>query len=144
MESWVIFVMLATLLMVRGWLRSKRSGRAGRSSRHYSRYSLPTEARPTLQELDPERTLHQSRCRWCKAHLFVPLRDTRLEANPWRVTWRCEQCGRRTRALITPQLVPVLLQQDRAFGMAISRREVEDWELADLDELSVAVEEELW
>jgi len=87
--------------------------------------------------------LHQAQCRWCRSRLYVPLRDTRLEVNPWRVTWRCAACQRRTRALIADELVPVLLQQDRCFGMAISMREVHDFEYADVDELSTAVAEEL-
>jgi len=138
-----IFVVLAIWQTVKGWLRWKRSGRVGRSSRRYSRSSQPIAARPTLPELDPDRTLHQARCRWCRARMFVPLRETRLEADPWRVTWICGRCGRRTRALVADELVELLLGQDRCYGMAISRRECEDWALADLDDLAVAVEEEL-
>ncbi|HEY7823475.1 MAG TPA: hypothetical protein VIG24_11595 [Acidimicrobiia bacterium] len=59
------------------------------------------------------------------------------------MTWRCSGCGRRTRVKVADALVPMLLQQDRPFGMAISMREVEDFADAGLDELSEAVAEEL-
>ena len=44
---------------------------------------------------------------------------------------------------LADELVELLLGQDRCYGMAISRRECEDWALVDLDDLAVAVEEEL-
>lgn len=96
-----------------------------------------------MPEWDPERTMHQSTCRWCHAVRYVPLRESRLEEGPWRLTWRCGECGRRTRVAVAPVLIPVLLQQDRVYGMAISMREVEDFEGADLDDFAAAVAEEL-
>jgi hypothetical protein len=44
---------------------------------------------------------------------------------------------------VAPVLIPVLLRQDRVYGMAISMREVEDFEEADLDDFAAAVAEEL-
>lgn len=143
MESWVIYVALATWLTARGWLRSRLFGRAGRSSRRFNRYSQPTAARSILPELDPDRTLHQATCRWCDAREYVPLRVCRLEARPWRLTWQCASCNRRTRVRVAPEVLPMLLQQDRAFGMAISRREVEDFADAGLVELEQAILDEL-
>lgn len=94
--------------------------------------------------LDPERTMHQSPCRWCGVRDYVPLRDSRLEAGPWRLTWECVSCGRRSRVRVAAEILPTLLQLDRAFGMAISRREVEDFADANLAELEQAIMEELW
>jgi hypothetical protein len=44
---------------------------------------------------------------------------------------------------LAEELVPMLLTQDRAYGMAISIREVEDFEHADLEDLAAAFVEEL-
>jgi hypothetical protein len=87
--------------------------------------------------------MHHSRCQWCKAQVYVPLRRSRLEAGPWRLTWRCDVCGKQARTRVADGIVGTLLEQDRVHGMAISRREVEDFADADLDELAAAVDAEL-
>ena len=135
---------LAIWLTVKGWLRWKRSDRGALSSAHYSPSSPPTGAKPILPELDPDRTLHQSVCRWCRVQAYVPLRECRLEEGPWRLTWKCGHCRRWTRVRVAPQVLPMLLQQQRRFGMAIARREVADFAEAGLDELEAAIVEELW
>lgn len=96
-----------------------------------------------MPELDPDRTLLQSACRFCKHVSMVPLRDARLEAGPWRVVWRCGSCLRMARTRVADEILPMMLQQDRPFGTAISQREVEDFADADLAELHAAVEGEL-
>lgn len=96
-----------------------------------------------MPALDPNRTLLQSACRFCKQVSMVPLRDARLEAGPWRVVWRCEACSRMSRTRVAPEILPMMLDQDRPYGTAISQREVEDFADADLAELQAAVEGEL-
>jgi len=96
-----------------------------------------------LADADPERIGHQSVCENCDAQVVVPFRVTRLERRPWRLTWWCQVCGRQSRALVPPELVPVLVEWDRAFGTSLSLREVAEWAQADADELARAVEDEL-
>lgn len=73
----------------------------------------------------------------------MPFRVTRVERRPWRLVWWCEVCGRQARALVPPELVPVFVEWDRAFGTSLSLREVAEFVDVDLDELGRAVEEEL-
>lgn len=143
MRSSGISVELAILLTVSVRLLWKRCVRAARSYRRYSRSLQRTEARSTLPELDPNRTLLQSTCRFCRSVTMVPLREARLEAGPWRMVWRCAHCERMSRTRVAPEVLPMLLQQDRPGGTAISQREVEDFADADLAELAAAVEVEL-
>jgi len=143
MRWWEICVVIVIWLMVKRWLRWRRSVHAGRSYRH-SKVSLqPTEPRPTLPELDPDKTLHHSVCHWCRTRLYVPLRRCRLEERPWRLTWTCEVCGNPARVLVADDALGMLLAQDRAGGMAISKREVADFASVSVDELADAAAEEL-
>ena len=71
------------------------------------------------------------------------MRDTRLERRPWRLVWWCRVCGRQSRALVHPELVPMLTGWDKAFGMSLSMREVAEMVAVDLDELNRAIEDEL-
>jgi hypothetical protein len=73
----------------------------------------------------------------------VPMQRTRLERRPWRIVWWCAVCGRQSRAMVAPELVPVLVAWDRAGGMSLSMREVAEMVQVDLDELNRAVEDEL-
>lgn len=71
------------------------------------------------------------------------MQRTRIERRPWRLVWWCVVCGRQSRALIPPELVPTFIEWDRAYGTALSMREVADMVSVDLDELNAAVEDEL-
>jgi hypothetical protein len=73
----------------------------------------------------------------------VPMRWTRLERRPWRLVWMCQVCGRQSRSLCPPELVPVFVAWDRAGGMSLSMREVAQLVNVDLDELNQAIEDEL-
>jgi hypothetical protein len=68
---------------------------------------------------------------------------TRLERRPWRLVWWCHVCGRLSRALCPPELVPVFVGWDRAGGTSLSLREVAELVSVDLDELNAAIEDEL-
>jgi RNase P subunit RPR2 len=96
-----------------------------------------------LPELDPAKTAHDSRCQWCRANVPVLLADSRLEAHPWRLTWRCRLCGKVARAKVHDDALPVLLALDRAGGMPLSVREVERFVQASTGELEAAVLDEL-
>ena len=73
----------------------------------------------------------------------MPLSISRLEARPWRLTWRCQVCGMQARVKVTDQALPLMLALDRAGGMPVSRREAD--RIASLDEVEFdrAVREEL-
>jgi len=73
----------------------------------------------------------------------VPLSISRLEARPWRLTWRCQVCGMQARVKVTDEALPLMLALDRAGGMPVSRREAD--EFADMDEqdLDEAIKDEL-
>ena len=94
-------------------------------------------------DADPERIAHQSACEHCGVELPVPMRESRLERRPWRLVWWCRVCGRQSRALVHPELVPTLVSWDRVAGTSLSLREVADMVAVDLDELNRAIEEEL-
>ena len=144
MPWWEIGVVAVIWLMVRSWRRSKRSVHAAHNFQRSKRSSRLTEQkRNLLADADPERIGHQSVCENCDAQVVVPFRVTRLERRPWRLTWWCSVCGRQSRALVPPELVPVLVEWDRAFGTSLSLREVAEWAQADADELARAVEDEL-
>lgn len=93
--------------------------------------------------LDPDNTMHQSTCHWCRTRLYIPLRRSRLEERPWRLTWRCDVCGNPSRVLVAEDALGMLLAQDRAGGMAISRREVAEFADLSVDELSDAAADEI-
>ena len=78
-----------------------------------------------MPELDPARTAHESRCRFCNAQVLVPLVDTRLEYKPWRIVWRCRVCNNMATTKVEPEMVPALLRLQRAGGMAMSVREAD-------------------
>ena len=96
-----------------------------------------------MPELDPDRTLHESPCSRCRVVLPVPLGVSRLESRPWRLTWRCEACGRQSRVKVHEGLLPMMLMLDRVGGMPVSRREVDRFAALDEVELDRAVREEL-
>jgi transcription elongation factor Elf1 len=130
--------------MVRSWRRSRRSAHDGRNSPHSKPLSLLTEQkRNWLADADPTRIGHQSQCDHCRAETIVPFRLTRVERRPWRLVWWCSVCGRQARASVPPELVPVMVEWDRAFGTSLSMREVADMVRVDLDELNAAIEDEL-
>ena len=144
MPWWEIGVVAVTWLMVRSWRRSKQSVRAAHNFQRSKRSSLLTEQkRNLLADADPTRIGHQSICENCEAKVVVPFRVTRLERRPWRLTWWCQVCGMQARALVPPELVPVLVEWDRAFGTSLSLREVAEFARVDLDEFERAVEDEL-
>ena len=68
---------------------------------------------------------------------------TRLERRPWRLVWWCDVCGKQSRALCPPELVPVFVGWDKAGGTSLSMREVAELVQVDLDELNTAIEDEL-
>lgn len=143
MGLWEICVALVTWQTVKGWLRWKRSVRAARSSQRYSLSSLPIGVKQTLPALDPDRTMHEGFCRSCRSKPYVPLRSSRLEADPWRLTWRCPVCGAQAAVKVADEVLPSLLAQDRAGGMAVSRREVEMFASVDDDDFEASVLSEL-
>jgi hypothetical protein len=143
MEPWVIYAVLGTWLTVKGWLRWKRSVRDALSSRPYSLSSPPTDPKPTWRALDPDRTLHEAYCGSCDTKPYVPLRTSRLEARPWRLTWRCPVCGAQAVAKVADEVLPSLLALDRAGGMAVSKREVERFAAADAADFEASVLTEL-
>ena len=96
-----------------------------------------------MPELDPDRTMHQSVCRACGVEDLVALRATRLERKPWRLVWRCMSCDGMSAVRLAAVLVGPMIELDRAGGMALSVREVKDFEAADQDEFDAAVEDEL-
>ena len=67
----------------------------------------------------------------------------RLEARPWRLTWKCEGCGSISRVKVGADALPFLLALDRAGGMRVSRREAERFASQDDVEFEKAVREEL-
>jgi hypothetical protein len=73
----------------------------------------------------------------------VPLSISRLEARPWRLTWRCEVCGMQARVRVTDEALPLMLALDRVGGMPLSRREVDKFASLDEDEFERALREEL-
>ena len=139
-EICVTLVIWRTLAVLRRW---KRSGHAAHSSQPSSPSSQPTSPRPTSAVLDPDRTVHDSTCTWCHAQAMVPLRDSRLEARPWRLLWRCPVCSAISRVRVHDDLVPAMLQLDRAGGMRVSKREAERFASAADEDWDRALEEEL-
>jgi len=139
-----IGVVAVTLLMVRGWRRSKRSGRAVPNSQRFNQSSPLTGQNPnSLVDADPAMVAHDSRCENCGVQVPVPVRVSRLERRPWRLVWWCRVCGRQSRALVRPEMVPMLVGWDRVGGTSLSLREVAEMVDVDLDELNQAVEDEL-
>jgi len=143
MEPWAVCVSLGIWLTVRVWRRWRRSVLDAHSFPLSSRSSRRIEVRQTLHELDPDRTAHDSRCQWCRANVPVLLANSRLEADPWRLTWRCRICGKVARARVHDDALPVLLAMDRAGGMPLSTREVERFVRASDEEFEAAVWDEL-
>ena len=143
MGWWEISVIIGTLLMLHVRHRWKRSVLGARSSRPSSRSLRPTSQRRILRELDPDKTLHDSRCQWCRSQVPVPLSVSRLEARPWRLTWRCEVCGMQARVRVTDEALPLMLALDRVGGMPLSRREADRFASLDEDEFERALREEL-
>lgn len=140
-----IFGWSVTLLTVIALLLSRRSEHAERNFPHYSPSSQHTEARQSLIEpghIETDRTFHVSYCQHCGRKDSIPLSETALEHGPWRITWRCHNCRKLSRASVPPPILETLRGQDRPGGMRISIREWREFaaKLADLDE---AMREEL-
>ena len=146
MWRWETFVIVVTLLMVSGRLRSRRSGRGAHNSQRYSRSSPHIRKRPLLRgphRLDAERTGHLSACARCGVETVVPMVACRLERGPWRLVWWCEECDRLSVTLVAKDFVPMLLDMEVAGGLLLSSRELELWSDADEDDVSEAFEAEL-
>ncbi|HEY7823989.1 MAG TPA: hypothetical protein VIG24_14205 [Acidimicrobiia bacterium] len=125
-------VAIAVLARVSGGARGMKSAR------------LPNAQKRTwLDDADPARVAHESKCEACGVVMPVLMSQSRLERRPWRLVWWCRVCGRQSRALCPPELVPTLMEWDRAFGTSLSLREVAEWVSVDLDGLAQAVEDEL-
>jgi hypothetical protein len=75
--------------------------------------------------------------------LPVQLSKTRLEQRPWRLGWTCVACGKRTAFPAPSDLIPAMLEWERAGGVAVSSREVKQFREASADEFETAVREEL-
>ena len=71
------------------------------------------------------------------------MQRTRLERRPWRIVWWCAVCGRQSRLRVSPELVQVLSEWDRAGGTSLSMREVADMVQVDLGEFERAVRDEI-
>lgn len=144
MPLWESFVVTVTLLTAFARLRLKRSERDGHSSPRSSHSSPPTDPKLNLlADADPSRIGHQSVCETCGYEDIIPMRRTRVERRPWRLVWWCHVCGRQSRAKCPPELVPVFIEWDRAYGTVLSMREVAEFADMDLNELADAVEDEL-
>jgi len=143
MAWWEICVTLVILRMVYVKHRWRRSEADERSSQQSSRSLQRISLRPTLPELDPDRTAHDSPCRVCRARVPVPLAITRLESRPWRLTWECPMCGNDASVKVSAEALPVLLKMDRAGGMPLSKREVDRFARLRAGEFEVALREEI-
>lgn len=136
MSWWGIFVTLAIWQTVSVWLLWRLFVRAARNYQHSNRSSQPTSLRPTSPELDPDSTLHHSTCSVCDDMSPVPLAVSRLESDPWRLTWTCDVCGGDSKVRVHPGLVEMLRGLDRPGGMPLSWREVQGFEGMTVDEFS--------
>ncbi len=132
-----------TWLMLRRALVWRRSEVAGRNYRQFNRSSQPTKQRQILRELDPARTLHDSRCGYCRSRIPVPLAISRLEASPWRLTWQCQICNMPAKVSVSAEALPMMLALDRVGGMPVSQREVDRLAALDDDAFDRAIREEL-
>jgi hypothetical protein len=92
---------------------------------------------------DPEQVLHDAPCLECGARIPVQLSRTRLEKRPWRLAWTCIACERLTTFPAPDDLIPAMLELQRAGGVAISEREVREFVGAGSDEFEAALREEL-
>jgi len=133
----------AIWLTVRVWRRWRRSVHDEPSYPPSSPSSQLTSRKPTLPELDPDRTAHDSKCSRCGVQVPVMLKESRLESGPWRLTWQCPVCRRVSRVKVDMSVVPLLMQLDRAGGMPVSVREVEWFGKVQGDEFDAAIREEL-
>jgi len=143
MPWWEICVTLVIWRMVYVKRRSRLLEADARSCPLSSPSSLPTSLKQTLPALDPDRTMHDSLCKVCRAKVPVPLAITRLERSPWRLTWRCPVCGNQATVKVASEALPVLLMMDRAGGMPLSRREADRFKATRQHEFEAAVREEL-
>ena len=96
-----------------------------------------------MPALDPDRTAHEGRCRRCQLLQPVLLSECRLECRPWRLVWRCPNCGALTNTRVHKDALAVLLQMDRAGGMPVSVRESMIFALATPQEVYQALVEEV-
>jgi len=144
MPVWESIGLLVIWLTVKGWLAWKRSARAVPNSQRFNRSSPPTVQNPnSVANADPAKVLHNGKCEWCGVEAVVPMQRTRVERRPWRLVWWCDVCGKQSRAMCPPELVPVFIGWDRAGGTSLSMREVAEMVQVDLDELNDAIADEL-
>lgn len=73
----------------------------------------------------------------------MQLSRTRLEKRPWRLGWECQACGKQTTFPAPDDLVPAMLELERAGGVALSSREVREFARVSVEEFEAAVREEL-
>jgi hypothetical protein len=66
-----------------------------------------------------------------------------LEQRPWRLGWRCLACGRDTLFPAPPDLIGPMLDMQRAGGVAVSKREVQDFVRMSDEELDRRLRDEL-
>ena len=144
MPLWESIVVLGIWLMVKRWLRWRRSDPDALSSPLYRPSSERTgQRRNLLADADPERIAHNGVCRDCGCDIPVSMTRTRLERRPWRLVWRCQVCGSQQKVTCPPEVIETFIEWDRAGGTSLSMREVAEMVQTDLAEFERAVQDEI-